>query len=221
MTRGSTARMAKKAFLCLNLAMVLLATGVSAVWKNSVGPVQCRNMRNELETCGPLQFCSESSLDKGCRNCSDILQEWCEHDPDNFRQKFPTCGGLCESEPLSLSLSRAMGHNMYQMYIHVMPYRPTTTAVLFLSTKKAKLFTFLCGLTHFNFKWNVYMFVCPKRGNSSKVCTLSCVVWFKRTFVSNLLCLLIFFCHVGSYFCWELVSSSPNMVCPAGKKIIK
>ena len=52
----------------------------------------------------------------------------------------------------------------------------------------------------------VCMFVCLRRGYPSKICTSSCLVWVKNTFVLKLLCVLIFFQNVGSQCSFNLES---------------
>ena len=100
--RRLTSSMAKHLVLLVSLTVVIPRT-VQSVCVNSVG--RCCNIRDQLETCGPMQFCSTSSLDKGCRNCSEISQHWCDKDPEQFLQQYPNCAILCTSESLSLSLS--------------------------------------------------------------------------------------------------------------------
>ena len=64
------------------------------------------------------------------------------------------------------------------------------------SQQKAKFFTYKYWFfPSLIFILNV-VFVCLFawwRGNSSKICKTSCVIWLKKMFVSNLLCVLIFY----------------------------
>ncbi|KAK7113765.1 uncharacterized protein [Littorina saxatilis] len=93
-------------FKLLSLFFALSATTVTVfgdepVWKN-LGLNECLNMQNLYETCGYLQFCSDSNLNKGCRNCSNISDQWCQTDPDTFRQKYPSCQIECAEKKMNI-----------------------------------------------------------------------------------------------------------------------
>ena len=66
---------------------------------------------------------------------------------------------------------------------HVMLHCPTSVQGCFFFSSKRITCLLVCFLYHFKPDW--------QKGNSSNIFTSLCVVWFKKTFVSNLSCILI------------------------------
>ncbi|XP_076440724.1 uncharacterized protein LOC143280065 isoform X3 [Babylonia areolata] len=68
------------------------------VYKN-MGQNGCIGRNGIPQTCGYLQFCSETGHLKGCRNCTEITDDWCDIGQEEyqiFTQKYPTCEIICE-----------------------------------------------------------------------------------------------------------------------------
>ncbi|KAL8607309.1 hypothetical protein ACOMHN_039459 [Nucella lapillus] len=64
----------------------------------------CVNLKGEYEQCGEFQYCSKSSLTKGCRDCEDIAERWCKLSKErisDFKKRFPKCGILCDLKELN------------------------------------------------------------------------------------------------------------------------